>query len=35
MEKINTSLGCPNCHSADIQDSMEFLNEKTSFILNE
>ena len=32
MEKINTSLGCPNCHSADIQDSMEFLNEKTSFI---
>lgn len=29
MNKIRTSLGCTNCHSSNIQYSIEFINEKT------
>ena len=31
MKKIKTSLGCTNCHSSNIQISMEFTDEKIKF----
>lgn len=35
MKKINTSLGCTNCHSSNIQYYIEFHDEKTKVIKDE
>lgn len=32
MKKINTSLGCTNCNSSNVQCTLEYLDEKTKYI---